>query len=202
MPRRPPCCWGYAGWWPPDIEFPPEDGIVSTHGTDRNPRLCAGCHVFPFTVTDELTGEFVFQATGHLFDPIPCLDERGVPQGGSDCDDDERTYQSCTTAGCHSSAEGAQRAMERANAVVQGLADELEALLDKVPDDALDPDDGVYTVAEGATFNLDLAQRFPGSATHNRILMDALLRASIVAVEEEYGVSLPTPTSAGHSAGS
>ncbi len=34
---------GQAGWWPPGIEV--DGDIVATHGTERNPRLCATCHV-------------------------------------------------------------------------------------------------------------------------------------------------------------
>ena len=56
----------------------------------------------------------------------------------------------------------------------------------------IDPNDGRYTVAEGATFNVNLA-RFKGrvqpSTTHNSFLLEALLTATIDAVEAEYGIA-------------
>ena len=72
---------GEAGWFPPNAEIDVGE-ILGTHGTDRNERLCATCHVNKFTVTDEATGEFVFQSTGHLFTAIPCVDEQGIPTPG------------------------------------------------------------------------------------------------------------------------
>ncbi len=181
---------GYGGWWPPNLEFP-GDAIVATHGSEANPRFCASCHVFPFTVTDEVTGDFVFQATGHLFDPIPCLNEEGIPVGGGDCEEEQKTYQSCAVSGCHTTEDRARELKDRADTRIQGLADDLAALLEQVPEDEFDPLDGRYTIAEGASFNVELAKEYPGSATHNPFLMEALLSSSIKAVEEEYDVSLP-----------
>ena len=61
-----------------------------------------------------------------------------------------------------------------------------------VPPGEIDPDDGIYTVAEGSTFNVSLA-RFGGkvqpTTTHNPFLMEALLLASIDAVETAYGIA-------------
>lgn len=181
---------GYAGWWPPDLGFP-EDTIVATHGTQRNPTLCAGCHVFPFDVTDAESGNVVFAATGHLFQPTPCLDDQGVPHPG-DCEPEQRSFASCTASSCHASQDVARQAKARVEARIGGLADELADLLDQVPDGELDPADGRFSIAEGAKFNLDLARNFPGSPTHNPFLIEALLTASIAAVEEEYGGS-PAP---------
>ena len=180
---------GYGGWWPPSLEFP-GDTISATHGSEANPTLCAACHVNAFQVTDEETGAFVFNSTGHLFDAIPCLNAEGVPVPG-DCDNEQRTFQSCTASGCHGSEDSARRAKDRGDERIGLLADDLAVLLAQVPDDEFDPDDDRYTIAEGATFNLELATDFPGSATHNPSLMEALLAASIKDVEEEYGVSLP-----------
>ncbi len=49
----------------------------TSHASINNPRLCAGCHVNSFEVTD--ANGFVFQSVGHLFSPDPCLDASGVP---------------------------------------------------------------------------------------------------------------------------
>ena len=60
--------------------------------------------------------------------------------------------------------------------------------------------DGVLTTAEGALFNHSLAlhgdsdfntDNAVGSAVHNPFLMEALLITSIMAVEDEYGVTSP-----------
>ncbi|MEX2608780.1 MAG: hypothetical protein WEA24_02455, partial [Gemmatimonadota bacterium] len=50
-------------------------------------------------------------------------------------------------------------------------------------------DDGVYTTAEGATFNYELAL-YPGSAIHNPFLLEALLTSSIRQVKTDYGVAV------------
>jgi hypothetical protein len=63
---------------------------------------------------------------------------------------------------------------------------------------AIDSRDGTLTVAEGALFNHSLAEfgsedfgtfSVVGSAAHNPFLIEALLIASIQAVQDEYGVS-------------
>jgi len=190
---------GYGGWWPPSLEFP-NDTIVATHGTEANEGLCAGCHVNAFQVTDPESGGFVFNSTGHSFDAIPCLDSQGIPMPG-DCDDDERTFATCTTAGCHGSEDGARKLKANTDGRIGDLADDLAALLAQVPEDEFDPDDGRYTIAEGATFNLELATDFAGSPTHNPFLMEALLVASIKDVEDEYGVSLPAGVNADRALG-
>ena len=59
---------GFAGWRPPGFVYD-TNLIYGSHATTKNPKLCAGCHVFAFTVTDQATGNFTFQATGHLFRP-------------------------------------------------------------------------------------------------------------------------------------
>ena len=73
------------------------------------------------------------------------------------------------------------------------------------PGGPIDPRDGVFTSAEGALFNVNLAQ-FPsregssepgdnptgedvtGASTHNPFLVEALIIASQSVVENEYGV--------------
>lgn len=197
---------GEAGWFPPGAEID-QGQIIATHGSEGNPRLCATCHVNSFEVTDELTGEFVFQATGHVFNAIPCLDEQGVPTS-EDCelDVDERSFEGCTAAGCHGTEQAAFSALVASTGNIQFLAEELEDLLLQVDPNLeaaggeIDPTNPSFTLAEGAYFNLEIA-RFGGegrptarlahasAATHNPFLVPELLRASIRLVEEEYGVT-------------
>ena len=69
---------GFAGYRPPGFAYDTAR-IYGSHATTKNPKLCAGCHVFAFPVTDPTSGNFVVQATGHLLRPIPCLDAQGKP---------------------------------------------------------------------------------------------------------------------------
>ena len=67
-----PVLLGYGGWWPPNMGA--EGGsIVATHGSEANPRLCAGCHVNHYEVTDE-AGQL--RADGHG-SPVPGHPVRG-----------------------------------------------------------------------------------------------------------------------------
>jgi predicted CXXCH cytochrome family protein len=189
---------GEAGWFPPGAEIG-QGQIAGTHGSEANPRLCATCHVAQFEVTDEETGEFQFSATGHLFAAIPCVDDQGIPTAG-DCEvtTTARSFQSCTASGCHGSQQAASSALQVASNRLQDRADQLLSQLEQVDpglDESggeIDPSDPTFTVAEGAFFNYHLAV-FGGStrggAAHNPFLTEALLVASIQAVEQEYGVS-------------
>lgn len=79
---------------------------TATHGNPaRNAKLCAGCHIFPFPVTDTLSNLLV-QSTGHLFRPIPCYGPNGVPTNSiKNCayTPAERSFKACATSGCHAS---------------------------------------------------------------------------------------------------
>ncbi|HEY7193777.1 MAG TPA: hypothetical protein VH439_08550, partial [Gemmatimonadales bacterium] len=80
---------------------------TATHGNlTKNPRLCAGCHVHPFSTTDTTSGMTVF-ATGHLFRPIPCYGPDGITPTDSikNCayTPTERSFKACTGSGCHAS---------------------------------------------------------------------------------------------------
>jgi predicted CXXCH cytochrome family protein len=174
-----------VGWRPPNFEYD-EGSIVGTHGTERNPRLCATCHVSRLEVLDA-TGSFVFNATGHLFKPIPCLDAEGIPTAEDECDLEERSFASCTASGCHD-ASGARSAYILATTRIADLVEELEALLDQVPESEFDTGDNVYTTAEGSKFNAGLGA-IRSSAIHNPFLTEALLTASIRQMEEDYGVA-------------
>jgi hypothetical protein len=139
-----------------------------------------------FTVTDPATGDFQFQATGHLFEAIPCLDASGIPTAG-DCDIGQRTFMSCVDAACHSSETDARDDLVRVEARIAELVEGLDALLAEVPEDEFDETDSRYTTAEGSRFNLELAE-YPGSAIHNPFLIESLLLASIRQVERDYGL--------------
>ena len=187
---------GEAGWFPPNAEINVGE-ILATHGTDRNERLCATCHVNSFTINDQATGEFVFNSTGHLFTAIPCVDEQGIPTPG-ECGvtTADRSYKGCTDAGCHATEENAAMVLASSTNRIQSLADQLHdilALVDPNLEEAggeIDPADPTFTVAEGAIFNYHLAtfgDDVRGSATHNPFLTEALLIASIDAVLDTYG---------------
>ncbi|HUF68002.1 MAG TPA: multiheme c-type cytochrome [Longimicrobiales bacterium] len=180
-----PVLLGYAGWFPPSFEFTGGE-IIATHGTERNPRLCAGCHVNAFTVTDPATGDVQFRATGHLFKAVPCLDASGIPTTG-DCEITARTFRSCVDAACHASEADARGAMVLAEQRAADLVVVLGALLAQVPADEFDNTDARYTTAEGSRFNMQLAA-YPGSAIHNPFLIESLLIASIRQIESDYGL--------------
>lgn len=181
-----PLLLGIAGWRPPGFTFA-DDTIVGTHGTSRNPRMCATCHVNRLEVTDAQTGAFVFDATGHLFQAIPCLDDEGKPTRAQDCDVSDRSFVGCTPSGCHGSSGAAEAAFVVVQSRIQTLVSSLDALLAQLPVSEFNPTDGRLTTAEGARFNAQLAA-LRGSAVHNPFLIESLLTASIDEVEMEYGL--------------
>jgi predicted CXXCH cytochrome family protein len=180
-----PLLLGEAGWWPPGFDL---SGVQTSHGPAGNPKLCATCHVNDFTVTDELTGDFTFQATGHIFEAVPCLDATGKPVPGGECDVTERTFAACAGSGCHSSPAVAQGLYTFAKNDIQAKVDDVDALLAQVPPAEFNLSDGVFTVADGAWFNARLGE-LPGSPIHNPFLMRALLDASIDVLETTYGLA-------------
>jgi predicted CXXCH cytochrome family protein len=180
-----PLLLGTAGWWPPGLTGP----FVGTHGTpSANPELCARCHVSRFTVTDAATGAFQFQATGHLFVAIPCLDSIGQPTANDNCTMAQRTFAACTGSGCHASEDVARSAMATAEARTAQLVTEIDTLLAQVPSTEFSTTDNRYTVAEGAKFNAQLAA-MTGAPVHNPFLVESLLIASINALETTYNLS-------------
>ncbi len=190
---------GDAGWFPPGVGID-QGQIRASHGTELNSTLCAACHVNSFEVTDQETGEFVFNATGHLFTALPCVDANGVPVPG-DCDVtvEARSFAGCTTSGCHGTEQAAFSALTVATNRLQMRADELIALLEAVDANLgsaggeIDATNPTFTVAEGAFFNYNLATfggSVIGAAAHNPFLTEGLLIASAAAVSDEYGVNL------------
>jgi predicted CXXCH cytochrome family protein len=184
-----PVLLGFAGWWPPNMELQPGQ-VVATHGSEANPRLCAGCHVNIWETRDELTGDFVFRSTGHTFEAIPCADAEGIPTGSRECDLGERTFRTCTQAGCHGSEAVARTLITLVRDRLHTLAAALQSMEASVPPGEYDATDSRYTTAEGARFNRELAQ-YKGSEVHNPWLIEALLRASIRQLQIDYDISPP-----------
>jgi hypothetical protein len=163
-----------VGWFPPNFGF--DKPIVTTHGSpDANPRLCATCHVAQYTVTDAETGAFLLQTVGHRFEPIPCLDEQGLPTDGP-CPIEERDFTACET--CHGVdvAPGLYFTLRgRLNNLLNQVWNDSNGncVIDPSPTDAgvlpqvvamfpdstaiLDPRDQNITVAEGLLWNAQLA---------------------------------------------
>lgn len=181
--------------------------IIASHGSEGNPQFCATCHVATTTITDSETGEFVFEAVGHTFNAIPCVDADGIPTTG-DCamTTEARDFEAgCTASGCHGTADVARNVLNTATLRLQNLHDELRALLLQV-DPNLDDDGGEidanvpeFTVAEGAFFNMELAVfggpeadraepllAYAATAAHNPFLIEQLLITSIQEVEQTY----------------
>ena len=183
-----PLLIGDAGWWPPNLDLGPGD-IVATHGSEANPRLCAGCHVNSYEVTDAATGDFLVTATGHLFQATACVDGNNQPTGETDCAPTEKNYQGCAVAGCHGSATGARSAMLASTLRLQNLADQIDLLVAQVPASEFSTSDGRFTTGEGAKFNAGFAG-FAGSAAHNPFLVEALMIASINQLRTEYGLTV------------
>jgi predicted CXXCH cytochrome family protein len=177
-----------VGWVPPNFQYPTLQ-IVGTHGTEANPRLCATCHVTRLEVTDAATGNFVFQATGHLFKAIPCLDAQGLPTTDDSCDVTQRSFAGCAASGCHTET-SARSALVVARTRIASLTSQVTNLLAQVPASEFVNNDYLITTAEGARFNRDLGDQ-PGSAIHNPFLVEALLTASIVQLRTEYGLTVP-----------
>lgn len=77
----------------------------TSHGSlTKNPKLCAGCHLYAFPTTD--TAGTFNQATGHLFRPLPCYGADGLPTNTiKNCAyaPAERSFKACAVSGCHAS---------------------------------------------------------------------------------------------------
>ena len=117
-----------AGYIPQGFVFDEDNPANTTHNSGNNPRLCAGCHVNSFTVTDAATGAFVLQSVGHLFSPNPCLDANGVPIKDNSCaylPATTRNWSGCTKGGCHADANAAASALVSKKALTKLLSDQL-----------------------------------------------------------------------------
>lgn len=208
--------FGTAGWWPAGYDT---TAVAATHAnTAANPRLCAGCHVNSYSYTDTLTGATVF-STGHLFAAIPCLDANGAPVHDNSCafNATARSFDGCVASGCHSSEATAASAFNSNRAVIAVLADQIwidnpngaaneigvvdandTGILAQVPLTEFSTADNVITVAEGVLFNMRLVaeDRYENGdksdGAHNPFLAQALLAASLQALNDTYG-PFPAP---------
>jgi len=189
---------GEAGWLPPGTEIPGGvTKIQSTHGSTANPRLCAGCHVNKYAVSDA-TGSFVQNVTGHTFLPTPCVNANGAPTVSQTCAETARSFKSCTASGCHGSENAARSAKSVAETRIRNLAIEtnrLVALVKATRPTEFSVTDNKITTAEGANFNSLTAYNattgaMTGNTVHNPFLMEALLTASIAQLKKDYGVSI------------
>lgn len=209
---------GEAGYRGPTFTF--DQTLLTSHGPAGNPGLCATCHIYRFTITDA-QGGFQYQATGHLFRPIPCYDPAtGFPIAANTCAYDDttvRSFKACKQ--CHGSEGTARSALSVLRARIKLLADVLwkdvngNETVDKYPTDngylakvkLNDPNAWKVTVpdtisaAEGAEFNAKLAGAGLYSngdkslGVHNPFLYEALLRASIQELQNKYPGFLPAP---------
>jgi predicted CXXCH cytochrome family protein len=179
---------GTVGWTPPNFAYN-VDRIRGTHGSDRNTRLCATCHVNSYDVTDPDTGSHLFSVTGHRFLPIPCVDANNIPTDLQTCGKTvaERNFASCTASGCHGDETAAFSALTLAQTRIASRVAELYALLAQVPSTQFSSTDTLFTVAEGAKFNAQLGE-IASSAVHNPFLTEALLLSSIDAVRGTYAL--------------
>ena len=208
-----PLLLGDAGYKP--AGFNPDALAPTSHGTSANPRLCAGCHVNGFTVTDKLTGAFTFASKGHLFRPNPCLDASGKPVADNSCPHTttSRYWGACTASGCHAGAAQVVNAFANDSTILDGLVKTIWD--DKNKNDQVDaaPTDGgllsdkvnvpdtnytnssITTPAEGAVFNVRMLRvggKDGSYGVHNPFLSQGLLRANIVELLNAYP-GLPHP---------
>jgi predicted CXXCH cytochrome family protein len=181
-----PLVLGTAGWWPPGLDFSESE---SSHGSEKNPKLCAQCHIQRYDVTDKETNAFVVNVTGHRFLAIPCVDANGRPTPDQSCTQvSQRSFRSCAASGCHTEA-SARSAWVTAEADIALLMGALDNMLNSPLIPASEKASGVTTY-RGSKFNWDLADSH-GAAAHNPFLVKALLRASIAQVAKDYGVATP-----------
>jgi predicted CXXCH cytochrome family protein len=208
-----PVLLGEGGWWSNDMKAMfPSGRVETTHGsTSNNPKLCAGCHMNAFPVTDPATNQ-VHASTGHTFEAIPCLDSNGKPIVKGTCakTSTERTFKTCTGAGCHGSENVARSAMTTVDLRITALTTELDRTLQRINsnwrtcrnNNSCAPFNGQpspfnftagqYSTALGAAFNYDMGVR-KSASIHNPLLVEALLITSISQVRKDY--NLPALTS-------
>ncbi len=205
---------GIGGYRPAGFAYD-TSRIYTSHASEANPRLCAGCHVNRYAVTDALTGALTFNSTGHLFQAIPCLDASGKPSPDNSCAyaTGTRTFKSCTSSGCHASEAVAASLLTNLRGRLAALRDQI--WIDANQNEAVDATDGGYlgtikaatpseftadtiiTAAEGAEFNVKMVgEGVYGNGdrslgVHNPFLAEALMRANIAELQQKY--ALPSP---------
>lgn len=176
-----------VGWRPPDFVLGNEQ-VYGTHASDKNPKLCAGCHLNTTTVTDKATGAFVMNTTGHLFKPIPCVDANGQPTTNQSCTYTQRSFKACTASGCHGSEVAARSATVTLETRLTTLTAEVNRLVALVPKSEFVNGDGKITAGEGARFNGTILAGDMSGGVHNPFLLEALLQSSITYLKSYYGI--------------
>jgi predicted CXXCH cytochrome family protein len=111
-----------AGYIPQGFVYDSTQAFTS-HASERNPRLCAGCHVNAFQVNPTM------RSVGHLFSPDPCLDDVGAPIKDNTCayTGSARFWgvpgqSGCLAAGCHANADAAASALVSERGQIATLA--------------------------------------------------------------------------------
>jgi len=215
---------GDAGWANPayvDTVLLSASSTASHGSLTANPRLCAGCHLYSFTVTQAP----VRNATGHLFRPIPCYGPGGVPTDTIlNCAFTAavRSFKPCAAAGCHATENQAALVYSVSRGRLQDLAAALwsdldgDRTIDAFPTDTgylakikqnstdLNPTAAPVSAADGAEFNVrtfgeDASGVFlylngdKSRGAHNPFYAEALLRGSIDELAAVYSDSLWFP---------
>jgi predicted CXXCH cytochrome family protein len=208
-----PVILGEGGWWNDEMKARfPSGRVESSHGAiASNPKLCAGCHMNAIQYTDAATGQ-TLTSTGHTFEAIPCLDANGKPivKGTCGLTSPQRTFQTCTGAGCHGNEGVARSATALVDLRISQLTGELDRTLQQINSNwrtcrnnnscaqfrgqpsPFNFVAGQYTTAQGAAFNFDMGMR-KSASIHNPLLVEALLITSILQVRKDY--SLPAASS-------
>jgi predicted CXXCH cytochrome family protein len=207
-----PTLLGESGWLPPNFTYDPNAG-ASTHGTQANPRLCAGCHMEAFSAQDAQGQSFY--VVGHRFEAIPCVDANGRPTGATDCayNAAARRWTACAGSGCHTSEAQAINFFNLVKGRLEGYRNTLwkdgdgDGTLDAFPTDSglvpivranypsdFSTTDNRTSVGEGAFFNASLLGVDGSSGVHNPFYIEALLQQSITALRNQYpGLPAPPP---------
>lgn len=176
-----------VGWRPPNFVLGNEK-VYGTHSSEKNPKLCAGCHLNNYDVTDKATGSFVMHSTGHAFKAIPCVDANGQPTADQSCTMTTRSFKACTASGCHGSETAARSATTTLDARMASLTAEVNRLVALVPKTEFVNADGKITPGEGARFNGTLWAGDMSGGVHNPFLLEALLQSSISYLKTYYNI--------------
>jgi predicted CXXCH cytochrome family protein len=201
-----PTFLGTSGWRPAGFTW--DSTAMTTHSNPAaNPLLCATCHVDTLDVAGG-SGQLAWHYTGHGFFALPCVDATGIDSTNS-CDVSQRSFAACARSGCHSSADVARTAFASLSQDIAFLAGTLwsdvnangkidagdTGLLTQVPATEFKRD-SIITVAEGALFNVQLVGVDGSHGVHNPPYLRALLSATILAVQQQYGLSAPPAAAA------
>lgn len=196
-----PTYLGTSGWRPAGFVW--DSTNITTHASAAaNPRLCVTCHLDTLDVNGA-GGRLAWHYTGHGFYATPCVDSAGVDSTDS-CAITQRSFAACTASGCHATGDAASTSLEGLDQELGYLTGTLwtdvngdgkidagdTGLLTQVPATEFKRD-SVITVAEGALFNVQLVGVDGSHGVHNPPYLRALLSATIQAVQQRYGLSVP-----------